>query len=73
MYLILESATKGGTWSERAVPTTVPNLGVLSCFLTLIQPGEVKVDLTNFDVKFRAKLFYNVLFCIWPIHAEMSS
>jgi hypothetical protein len=26
--------------------------------LTLIQLGEVKVNLANFDVKFRTKLFY---------------
>ncbi len=32
------------------------------CTLTLIHPGEVKVDLANFDVKFRAKFLYNVLF-----------
>jgi hypothetical protein len=32
--------------------------------LTLIQPGEVKVDLANFDVKFWAKFLYNVSFFI---------
>jgi hypothetical protein len=26
--------------------------------LSLIQPGEVKVDLANFDVKFRTKFLY---------------
>jgi hypothetical protein len=50
-----------------------PILEFLLQQLTLIQPGEVKVDLANFDVEFRAKFLYNVLFFIWPIPAEMSS
>jgi hypothetical protein len=32
--------------------------------LTLIQPGEVKIDLANFDVKFRTKFLYVRLFFI---------
>ncbi len=40
--------------------------------LTLIQPGEVKIDLANFDVKFRTKFLYVRLFFIWPIPAETS-
>ncbi len=31
---------------------------LLSVFLTLIQPGKVKVDLANFDVKFQTKFLY---------------
>jgi hypothetical protein len=34
--------------------------------LTLIQPGEVKVDLGNFDIKFRTKFLYIRLFFILP-------
>ncbi len=41
--------------------------------LKLIQPGEVKLDLANIDVKFRLKFLYDVLFFIWPIPAETSS
>jgi hypothetical protein len=33
-------------WTRETVP------------LTPIQPGEVKVDLANFDVKFQTKFFY---------------
>jgi hypothetical protein len=40
--------------------------------LTLIQPGEVKVDLANFDVKFRTKFFYVGFFLNWPIPAKTS-
>ncbi len=32
--------------------------------LTLIQPGEVKIDLANFDVKFWTKFLYFKLFFI---------
>ncbi len=31
---------------------------MISFLLTLIQPGEVIVDLANFDVKFRTKFSY---------------
>ncbi len=37
---------------------------VLRGVLTLIQLGEVKVDLANFDAKFQAKFSYNELFFI---------
>ncbi len=41
--------------------------------LTLILPGEVKVDLANFDVKFWTK-FLNIGFlCNFPIPAELYS
>ncbi len=42
-------------------------------FLTLIQPGKVKVDLANFDVKFQTKFLYIRFFFIWPIPPETSS
>jgi hypothetical protein len=32
--------------------------GFKASLLTLIQPGEVKVDLANFDVKFRTNFLY---------------
>jgi hypothetical protein len=36
---------------------------------TLIQPGEVKIDLANFDVKFRTKFFlYLYIFFLDVIH-----
>ncbi len=40
--------------------------------LTLIQPGEVIVDLANFGVKFRTKFSYVGFFLNWPFPAEMS-
>ncbi len=40
--------------------------------LTLIQPGEVIVDLANFDVIFRKKFSYVGFFKNYPIPAEMS-
>jgi hypothetical protein len=41
-------------------------------FLTLIQQGQVKVDLANFDIKFRTKFLYVGFFKNWPIPAETS-
>ncbi len=40
--------------------------------LSLIQPGEVKVDLANFDVKLRTKFLYVGFFKNLPIPTEMS-
>jgi hypothetical protein len=40
--------------------------------LTLILPGEVKVHLANFDVKFRTKFLYTGFFQNWLIPAETS-
>jgi hypothetical protein len=47
--------------SQRFVmPQRTPNLkdNPKITILTLIQPGEVKVDFVNFDVKFRTKFLY---------------
>jgi hypothetical protein len=39
--------------------------------LTLIQPGEVKIDLANFDVKFRTKFLY-VRFFLFDLFLQKS-
>ncbi len=41
--------------------------------LTLIRPGEVKVDLADFDLKLRENLFINLIFKKRPIPAKTSS
>ena len=41
--------------------------------LTLIGPGEVKVDLADFDLKFQENLLSNLFFFKLPIPAETSS
>jgi hypothetical protein len=40
--------------------------------LTLIGPGEVKVDLADFDLKLRENLLSNLIFKKIPIPAETS-
>jgi hypothetical protein len=41
--------------------------------LTLIGPGEVKVDLADFDIKLRENLLSNLIFKKIPIPAKTSS
>jgi hypothetical protein len=41
--------------------------------LTLIGPGEVKVDLANFDIKLQENLLSTLYIIFWPIPAKESS
>jgi hypothetical protein len=54
-------------------PTREKDLPPHLLHLTLIGPGEVKVDLADFDLKLQENLLSNLIFLKIPIPAETSS